>query len=103
VTAGLGERRKLRVSYKAHTETREEATAQGLTMYPYLRRKAHTLVRTGDPKFNINGDDLLRTVEIGLSDHAWERLRAFATDLGVPEETIGELLCSFVMPAEVAN
>jgi hypothetical protein len=94
--------RKLRVSYRAYRETRTEAIKQGLTSFAYLRRKARTLVSAVDPKFTINGHDLLRTVEIGLSDHVWASLKALATDLGVPEEAVGELLCSFVMPRSVA-
>lgn len=81
-----------RAVWRLHEEARKRQCSLG-----YLFRGwAYDLARVERPKFDLAGQPLIRSFSVGLGEGVYAALASVADRLGVPRETIGELVASYV-------
>jgi hypothetical protein len=79
-----------------------DARTAGLAAQRVFRDKAHFLRLDPEPRFSLSGEELTSKYHVGIHPSLYRDLQAVAERMGVPEDTIGELIVSYIVPEQAA-
>lgn len=80
------------LSYAAWWRTVARAKRSGVSVQQVLRDRAYRLSLEAKPVFNVPGGELVREVRVGIIPEVLDRLEAMCERLGLPVESLGELI-----------
>jgi hypothetical protein len=74
----------------------QEAGKRQCSLGYLFRGWAYALAHTEKPVFDLAGQPLTQSFDVGINDDVYAALVSLADQLDVPRETIGELVASYM-------